>query len=260
MTHASEGQHFYRPNGEPCYQVPAKSGAMRPATLRDARKMGLYFGVSTVIKCASAPALEVWKQNQVLLAALTLPRLPGESDESFCKRIVTDSQEQSRKARDRGSEIHAAIQGHYEGAPPSEELWPFVKGAVDVIAANCQSGGWVAEKSFAHTLGFGGKCDVHNPYWVLDFKTKEFTAEVAPTLKTWDDHAMQLTSYREGLRVPGARCGIVYVSTTTPGLARLIEIDEADLDRGWTMFRGLLQFCKAKTGYYPELWKEAEAT
>lgn len=256
MTHAAESTHWYTRDGTPAYEVEAASGkGLRPTTLRDARKLGLYPSVTAIIKCAAAPALETWKQNQVLMAALTLPRIDGESDEALCQRIMRDSQEQARKARDRGTEIHAAVQGHYEGKAPDEALWDFVRGTADVVAANCACNAWSAERSFAHPHGFGGKCDLSAPEWVIDFKTKEFGPSEA--LKTWDEHAMQLAAYREGLGVPGARCGIVYVSTTTPGLARLIEVDEGDLRRGWGMFRGLLDYWQFKTGYYPASWKEA---
>lgn len=257
FVRASESTHWYGRNGEPCYEVPRKAGGMRPTTLADARKMGLCPSVTTIIKCASAPALENWKQNQILLAALTLPRNPGENDESFCARIIHDSQEQARKARDRGTEIHAAVQGHYEGQAPHPDMWEFVKGTADVVGANCGEQHWKAERSFSHPIGFGGKCDLSSQDWVIDFKTKEFGKEQFADLKTWDEHAMQLAAYREGLGLFSARCGIVYVSTSTPGLARLIEIDSAELNRGWQMFRSLLSYWMAKQDYFPPAWKEA---
>lgn len=256
--HAAESLHWYARDGSPAYEVEGKTGR-RPTTLRDARKLGLAPSVTTIIKCASAPALELWKAKQVMLAALTLPRLPGESDESFCERVMRDSKEEARKAAERGTKIHAAIQGHFEGEAPDAETWEYVKGTIEVVRANCGAQPWIAERSFFHEIGFGGKCDLHSSDWVLDFKSKEFRSEEAPTLKTWDEHAMQLAAYRQGLDSADglARCGIVYVSSTNPGLVRLIEIDEADLRRGWAMFCGLLDYWKHKTGYYPEQWKEA---
>lgn len=257
-SRASESGHWYTRSGEPMYELVGKTGK-RPTTLRDARKLGLYPSVTTIIKSASAPALETWKQNQVLMAALTLPRTPGESDVSFCERIMRDSQEQARKARDRGAAIHAAVQGHFENQQPDEEFWPHVKGVADLLAANCTPQTWIAEKSFGHGLGFGGKCDLHSNEWVIDFKTKEFAKD--DELKTWDEHAMQLAAYRAGLanidNVEAQECGIVYVSTTNPGVCRLLRIDEAELQRGWEMFCGLLSYWQAKTGYYPQSWKEA---
>jgi hypothetical protein len=260
MTHAAESTHWYDRAGNPAYEVRGANGKQRPTTLRDARKLGLCPSVTTVIKCAAAEGLIRWQQNQVLMAALTLPRIEGESSEALCARIIRDSQEQGRKARDKGTDIHAAVQGHYEGRAPDPEYWEHVKGAANVIAANCIGDDWIAEKSFSHLpLGFGGKVDLHSRSWVIDFKTKEFTSDQFGELKTWDEHAMQLAAYRLGLQVPTARCGIVYVSTVEPGLARLIEIDEPELRRGFDMFRGLLNYWQAKAGYWPTIWQPEEA-
>jgi hypothetical protein len=248
-TRASEAGHWYTSKGEPAYEVPDAKGNKRPATLRDARKLGLYPSVTTIIKCAAAPGLETWKQNQVLLAALTLPRADGESDESFCERIMRDSQEQARKARDRGTSLHASIQRHYEREVPDMDWWEHVQGVVKAVGEWAECSQWDAERSFAHPLGFGGKCDLSNHAFLLDFKTKEFAENVE--LKTWDEHAMQLAAYRQGLGIPGARCAIVYVSTTTPGLARVMELPQDELARGWMMFQSLLAYWQAKTGHYP---------
>jgi hypothetical protein len=255
---ASEGGHWYGRDGTPHYEVRAKDGSMRPCTLRDARKLGLYPGVTSIIKCAAAPGLERWKQDQVLMAALTLPRTEGESAEQLCARIMADSGEQARKARERGTEIHAAIQGHYEGKAPDEEFWPYVRGVKEAIEANFPGRIWTAEKACAHQLGFGTKADLSCRDVVLDFKGSEFTEEEAPKLKTWDEHAMQLAATREALIKPLAQCAIVYISRNVPGLCRIIRVDEPELDRGWVMFRSLHGYWKAKSNYYPELWKPAE--
>lgn len=257
MTHAAESLHWYARDGSPAYEVEGKTGR-RPTTLRDARKLGLAPSVTTIIRCAAAPALELWKAKQVMLAALTLPRLPGESDESFCERVMRDSKEEARRAAERGTAIHAAIQGHFEGEPPHPDFWPHVSAVRELLAQNCGEQAWVSESAFFHPRGFGGKRDLHSRSWMLDFKSKEFRKEDAPTLKTWDEHAMQLAAYRMGGGVEiNARCGIVYVSSIEPGTVRLIEIDEEELRRGWFMFCALHDYWKAKTGYYPEHWKEA---
>jgi len=121
MTHAAESLHWYARDGSPAYTVKAKDGSDRPTTLRDARKLNLCPSVTSIIKCAAAPGLEMWKQNQVLLAALTLQRRENEPEAAYLTRILQDSKEQAKKAAERGSAIHAAIQGHYEGKAPSEE-------------------------------------------------------------------------------------------------------------------------------------------
>lgn len=256
--HVKESTHFYDRDGTPRYEVAAKDGTMRAATLRDARKFGWYPGVTSIIKCAAAPGLERWKQDQVLMAALTLPRIDGESNEALCARIIADSGEQARKARERGTEIHAAIQGHYEGLQPDQEMWPFVKGVAEAIIQRFGHSQWMPERPVAHHLGFGTKADLHASGIVLDFKGSEFDEAGAVSLKTWDEHHMQLAATRTALNMPAATCGIVYVSRTVPGLCQILMVDEDELARGWDMFRGLLNFWKAQRGYYPELWKTSD--
>lgn len=81
---------------------------------------------------------------------------------------------------------------------------------------------------------------------VVDFKTKEFNEDAK--LATYDEHAMQLAAYREGLKMPDARCAIVYVSVIVPGLVRVMELEQEELKQGWEMFNGLMNYWYAKTG------------
>jgi hypothetical protein len=251
--HIKESTHYYTRSGEPAYTVKAKAGHDRPTTVADARKLGLVPSVTTVIRCAAAPGLEYWKTQQAILAALTLPRLQDEPEEAYLSRILSDSKEQARKAAERGTAIHAAIQQAFDESPiyPNSEYEPFVDAAKMALSGWYPDWAWEAERSFACELGFGGKVDIshHAAAFVADFKTKEFDEAGAKTLKTWDEHAMQLAAYRHGLGMDKARCAIVYVSTTQPGLAKLIEIQEEELQKGWKCFYSLLHFWQAKNGY-----------
>ena len=107
---AAESGHWYSADGSPAYQIEAKNGNLRAVTLRDARKLNLYPSVTTIIRSAAAPGLEAWKTKQAVLAALTLPRQPEETDESFVGRVLVDGREQARKAAELGTNIHAAIE------------------------------------------------------------------------------------------------------------------------------------------------------
>jgi hypothetical protein len=255
VTHAAESTHYYTRTGEPAYTVKAKAGHERPTTVADARKLGLVPSVTTVIRCAAAPGLTNWMIDQAILAALTLPVVAGETSEAYLARIKRDSKEQAKKAAERGTAIHAAIQGAYEGQD-------FLGYGAHVKGAEAAVNGWLehfweAEKSFAHPLGFGGKVDLSCASAVLDFKTKEFDEKT--DLKTWDEHALQLAAYREGLGMPQARAAICYVSVTTPGLAKVVEIPEEDLSRGWECFVHLLGFWKAKNRYQPSFQEKQAA-
>ena len=84
-----------------------------------------------------------------------------------------------------------------------------------------------------------------NKSFVADFKTTEKDLE---TIKVWDEHALQLAAYRHGIGAPTARCAIVYVNVLKPGEAKVLEIPEEELQRGWKMFRALRDFWYARTG------------
>jgi hypothetical protein len=224
---------------------------MRPTTLRDARKLGLLPSVTTIIRTAASPGLEIWKQKQVLLAALTLPRLDGETDDALITRILDDSKQQVRQAADIGTQIHAAVQAHYSDEPMTQ--YPDIVDAVrHELKAHYGDLAWPldAERCFAHPLGYGGKADLHNPMLVLDVKTKDFAD--ARELRVYDEQVMQLAAYRVGLGFPYARCANVFVSTTKPGLVWVAEHRGDELAKGWEMFVALLHFWQNKTNHRPK--------
>jgi len=244
--HAQESGHWYTRDGVPRYTVIGKNGKERNTTLRDARTENLVPSVTTVLNVMAKPALIQWLQKQVLLAALTLPRIDGEPEDDYIARIMSDSKEQGRKAADDGTDIHASIQGFYEGEVIKRHE-EHVKGTVAKLEEAFGQQPWIAERPFGHSHGFGGKCDLHSIIGdgiVADVKTKEFSDP--NKVDTYDDHLMQLAAYRVGLGIPKARCANVFVSRSVPGLVVVKEWPEEDLARGWEMFCSLLKFWQLK--------------
>jgi hypothetical protein len=229
------------------YTVPSKKdGTPRNTTLRDARERNLVPSVTTILNIAAKPGLNVWLQEQAILAALTLPRGTEETESAWLKRVVQDSKAQARDAADLGTEIHAAVQGFYEGRKAS--AFPIhVQTCTKAIESHYGAKKWIAERAFAHEMGFGGKVDMHTDGIVIDIKTKDFDdpAKVAG----YDEHLMQLAAYRVGLGMPEARCANVFVSRTNADLAVVKEWAEEDLARGWLMFTALLSFWQYKNQY-----------
>lgn len=247
----SEGQHWYTANGVPFYEVQRSDGkGMRPATLRDARKLALLPGVSSIIRCAAAPGLDEWKITQNLLAFATLPEIAGESLDARIVRVRADAKAQAEKARDNGTAIHASVQGYYDNGIYDAAHSEHVLAAVRAIDDTFGMLKWVAEMPFADPFnGFGGKIDLHTREGegvILDVKTKEF--DKVP-VEGYDEQCMQLAAYRQGFLLPTARCANVFVSTSKPGLAYVHEWTDAELKRGWEMFQSLLLYWKAKNSY-----------
>jgi len=239
-----EGGHWYDRQGNPRYTVRGANGKERNTTLRDARKYDLVPSVTTVLNVAAKPGLEAWKQQQLLLAALTLPKLNDESIDAYAERVLEDSKKQAQEARDLGTEIHAKVQGAFEGGPEND----YSISVKSLLRHAYGEQDWVSEASFAHPQGFGGKVDLHCKAAVVDIKTKAFGPGDDP--QGYDEHLMQLSAYRLGLILPAARCANLFVSTTHPNLVSLFEWTPEDADRGWEMFEALLRFWQVKNNHW----------
>ena len=248
VARAAESNHWYAKDGKPAYSVMGANGKERSTTLRDARKMNLVPSVTTIIKSAASPSLEVWKLNQMMLAALTLPRVDNEPEEEFISRIQRDSKEHAKMAAERGTAVHTAIESMYSGVMHAE-FADHQAGVYREIEKEFGVTEFQTEKAFAHELGYGGKLDLFTPNYqdrglVIDIKTKEFSdpSKVAG----YDEHMMQLAAYRVGVDLPNADCANVFVSVTVPGLVVINKWSQEDLARGWEMFNGLLTYWQAK--------------
>ena len=236
--------HWYDKSGNPKYTVTDSKGKERPTNLRDARILSLVPSVTTILSIIAKPALNIWMQEQVLLAALTLPKRPDESESDWLNRVIRDSRESSKKARDRGTDIHDAIEMAFKGDYRGE----YINHANNVKKALNEHFGaleWISEQSFASEMMFGGKCDLHSPSGVVvDFKTTDKPLE---KVAVYDDHAMQLAAYRVGLGIPEARCANIFVHTS--GEVILIEHKKEELERGWAMFKDALSLWRNKNKY-----------
>jgi len=239
----AESGHWYAKDGSPAYTVVGKTGE-RNTTLRDARKLGLLPSVTTINGQLSKAGLDTWKQQQVLLAALTLPRVATESEQEWLARVMQDSKATGREAAERGTKIHAIIEGYFEQMYMPEK--PAYLDKIDVALKDAfGEQPWLAERSFGHPLGYGGKCDLMaKTGFIVDFKTKDTSLE---KVDVYFEHEMQLAAYREGLGMPTARCAIVFVNGTSNEV-KLIEVQQDQLQKGWECFEHLLRVYQIKNG------------
>lgn len=258
----TEQGHYYYKNGHPAYTVIGKNGKERNTTLADCKKLGLLPSVTEILKLYPRPYLGVWQKKQVLMSALTLTRLPEESDEALIARIMADADEQARIAREKGTDIHGAIERFICRQEISvDDAVNYVRPTITALEAHlgienilpkCET-----EKSFAHWIGYGGKIDLHSRElnFVCDFKTKEFSADDDKQL-AWDEQIIQLEAYRRGLDMPTARMINVYVSTSVLGLVRVIEHKDDENERYWKMFLTCMKLWMLTKQYEPVNQKE----
>jgi hypothetical protein len=261
-THPSEaGSHWYRRDGSQVLEVPKADGSgMTPCTLRHARKLDLARGVTSYLKLVDKPGLTLWRCRQAILSALTLPRGIGEDEEKWMARVERDMEETGKQAAQKGTSIHAAIQGHIGGQPVDARMRSTVDAAMEKLAG--LGDGWRSEVGVAHPAGYGTKLDLVNDQALIDFKSKDGDQRTLDDLELYDEHEMQLvagqTAASAGFDPEGGRLshmpralGILFISRTHPGACSLHWMLGTRCERAWGMFTALLAYCHAKDGHRP---------
>jgi hypothetical protein len=236
--------HWYFPDGTPLHDVPRADGkGERPTSLRDARKLGLFPSVTNVLGVISNPGLAAWKQEQAILAALTLPRHEDEPLDDFARRVVTDMASEVKSAADRGSAVHAAIEGYAQGGwlPEDKEIarlfeparqW-FDAEVIQVhsveIAAGNPEWGYAGRVDLVATLRSTGRPTV------IDFKTQKVRRDKAGNFKPLlhDTWPLQLEAYRQALicrdkGLANAAIASVVIGSTEPMPVVVKVWDDAD--------------------------------
>ena len=236
--------HWYFPDGTPLHEVPRADGkGERPTSLRDARKLGLFPSVTNVLGVISNPGLAAWKQEQAILAALTLPRHEDESLDDFARRVVTDMASEVKSAADRGSAVHAAIEGYAQGGwlPEDKEIAQLFEPArqwfdaeviqvhsVEIAAGNPEWG-YAGRVDLVATLRSSGRPTV------IDFKTQKTRRDKAGNFKPLlhDTWPLQLEAYRQALicrdkGLADAAIASVVIGSTEPMPVVVKVWDDAD--------------------------------
>jgi hypothetical protein len=252
----SDSAHFYTKDGQPMHFVERSDGkGLRPATLRDARKLGLLPSPTSILKVLRAPQLESWLTEQACLAVLTAPRKEGEDLDAFVERVLhTERQqdEQARKARDLGTEIHAGIAAVLSGKPCLlAEHEPFVMPAIEAMKV-------FGDVMLTEKVVVGDRCAGRLDAIFNDGTTRTVvdlkTATNPPLKGSWLEHKLQLSMYAAAIAFPDIpvelRTANVYIGTRAPGIV-VVDV-HADwrhtYERG---FKPLLDFWMFANNYDP---------
>ena len=244
-----ESSHWYTREGRCAYQQKTAKGGQRPTDLRDARKLGLVPSVTTVLSVMAKDALTTWKVKQGIWAALTLPRIAGESDDAFMDRILSDSKQQAKAAAEEGDRIHDACERAMKGQDYPKTYGPHVEAALCELRRLFPGvTDWIAEASFSHPLGYGGKVDIHSPSTgiVTDYKSKD--GDLTDGKRLAYDQNIQLAAYQHGLYLPPAPCANIFLSRTHPGAVASHVWTPEKVASGWAQFDKALALWKAVKG------------
>lgn len=249
--------HFYDRDGNPQHFTNG-----RDSTLRDARKHGWFPSVTGILDTLDKPGLNNWKLKRVSTAAWDNPPVGFDTPESYHDLLMQEAFKESEGQRDRGSEIHAAMEDIWNGdkVRGDGDIIEIADAACSAIRAYCETGDFTPEITFAHRVGFGGMVDLHSDEFCIDYKSKDITDQQwdkytagkkpYPAL-AYPEHAMQLAAYDQGLENPGRRCINVFVDRQIPGRVVIHEWDVSDMDTAWEKFRLLVRYWQLAKNYFP---------
>lgn len=265
-TTSEASGHWYDRTGVQVATVLSSEGKAIKPTLRQARKLDLVPGVTTIIKEAHKEQLVQYRERQVLLASLTLGRMASETDDDFIDRIMKDAKEAAFQAADKGSQIHARVEHGLHNRDCADEWVLAVREQLSSLY-DVDSTAWRCERPCVHEYGYGTKSDLsldvqeYDPWqkclgpsdgkrhqWVVDMKTKD--GNLDNVTQIYIEHAQQLAATAHALQMPDARGAILYVSRTEP-TAKLVIATPEEMEHGWSMFKALLHYWQVKNKYRP---------
>lgn len=247
--------HWYTPGGEASHTIIGANGDPRPTTLRDARKLGLLPSVTSILNVLSKPGLEAWKQEQAILAALTLPRNDGESSDDFARRVVLDMDVQVETAAKFGTAIHAAIDAvnlHGRAARFGVDVGPWMEYYSAWRDASIVR--FIASEEVVVGAGYAGRYDLlaeHAEHGVVlvDYKTQKIKPGGKPNW--YESWACQLAAYRAGARRKCHCLSLVIDSAkAAPPIERLWT--DKELHDGLEIFLAAKTIWQRQRGYSPE--------
>ena len=252
LPDTAPASHWYYPDGKPCHTVECKSrpGEQRNTTIRDARKLGLYPSVTTILKVIGKQSLQDWKVKQALNIALVTPQKPDEPADKWAKRVVAISNEPMKEAATIGSNVHDALDKAVGNLPFPADMEPYVNPIYE----------WIHENDIVPTkrectvtheaMGYAGTVDLTFTYdkWfgVLDYKTRRGS-------QSYIEDTLQLAAYFVAVygerMLPNAILRNVIISRDNPGEFEVVKVE--DPVGAWKAFQGAFALWKYLKGYDP---------
>lgn len=238
-----DSAHYYRSDGTSCHELPNKSkpGTFRATTLRDARALGLLPSVTTILSVLARPQLDDWKHRQITEWCRLNP-YGSENAEVWHAQAMEGAFAKVSDAADLGTDIHKALEQHFQGQAFAPALAPYVE-AVDKWA---KAEGITFEQHelrlASKSLGFAGTTDAviscERGRGILDFKSRKTVAGKPAT--PYDTQPMQIAAYWVacfGHFSGSAEIGCnLFISTTEPGRVDACWYDAEQLQREWLAF------------------------
>jgi len=252
VTVESSG-HWYDAEGRSAHVILGKNGNERNTTVADARKLGLYPSVTSILGIMDKPQLTNWKIEQAIMSSLTLPKEENETLEEYAKRIVKDSRESTKKAAEHGSRMHECMEDILLGRPVSRDeiLAPYIKTFSEWAEKNVEKTYW-CEKALVGA-GYAGRCDAYVKLKdvgdaIIDLKNRKVNPRYEPFFET---DIAQLWAYRSASENPKCACVSVVLASNDATKLTTKVWDEDELYQAGIAFCAMQKVWAWVKGYTP---------
>lgn len=252
-----DAAHWYQRDGQPLHTVLSTKGEPRPTTLRDARKLDLLPSVTNILGVIAKPELTAWLQEQAVMAALTLPRIAGETEDAFAKRVVEDSLTTRDGAADFGTAFHHGAERIAQTleVDQADLLSAWLNRYRDWFQENVVTCRWTEQRVVSNQFGYAGTADLlieHKVHGLclVDLKTMKINPKYK--MKPYSTWAYQLAAYRKALGVQ-ARCINLIVNSVVPETPIEHVWGEAEMDAGLRAFMAARELWVIEKDYDPAL-------
>ena len=229
VTVESSG-HWYDAEGRSAHVILGKNGKERNTTVADARQMGLYPSVTSILGILDKPQLTSWKIEQAIMASLTLPKEADETLETYARRVVKDSKESTTKAAEHGTKMHEQAENILMGRAvcKDEYLQPYIATFKKWADENVEKTYW-CEKALVGA-GYAGRCDAYVKLKgvgdaIVDLKNRKVNPKYEPF---YDTDCAQIFAYLSASENPKAAGVSIVLASNDPSkiMTRVWEKDE----------------------------------
>jgi hypothetical protein len=270
-----ESGHWYDAKGNPCHtQVcgPKAKNPTRPTTIRDARKLGLFPSVTSILGILAKPQLERWKFQQITNWCYNAEIKEGfahETDQDgYFTAAIEGAFQQVQDAADAGSRIHAILEDVSNGKSYDKQeflLLPefgevraelVIEPVVAFFEKHVKSVVGVERCLVNKQVGFAGMADLlielnNGKLACIDFKTRK--TQPGKPCEPYDGQPMQIAAYAK-TAFPWAHelsgCNL-YISTTEPGRIADKWYDNSQIETEFKAFCHVAEVWKHVKGYDP---------
>ena len=253
LVQTDQAGHWYSEKGESAHVIIGANGRERNTTVADARKLGLYPSVTSILSILDKPQLTSWKIEQAIMSSLTLPKEEDETLETYARRVVKDSKESTTKAAEHGTKMHTEMENILLGRAVSrdETLAPYIKTFKEWADSNVEKTYW-CEKALVGA-GYAGRCDAYVKLKgvgdaIVDLKNRKVNPKYEPF---YDTDCAQIFAYLSASENPKA-AGVSIVLASNDSSKIMTKVwDEDELYQAGIAFCAMQKVWAWVKGYTP---------